>query len=116
MKKKIAAPQIAKRGVPLLLVIGSISGCAVTELTAGGQAVSMINEKQAENCRFIESINTNNKNTLSKDPEADAKAQAKNKVAEIGGDSLRVVSTDMRASPSGVGGVFTLQGEAYSCN
>ncbi len=93
----------------------SVQGCAVTALNPEAQSVRIISGEESKRCRLLDSLSTNNKNTLAESPEDDAKNQAKNRVAALGGNALRIKATDFRMSPSGVGGVFTLNGEAYKC-
>ena len=92
-----------------------VSSCAVTQLDPAAQSVKTVSESAAKSCTFLDSVSENNRNTLSKDPQADARARAYNRVAQLGGNSLLIKSTDTKVSPSGVGSIFTLQGEAYRC-
>jgi hypothetical protein len=105
------ASKFAFIGLALVLV----QGCAVSQLTPAGQGVRVINEEQAKNCRFLDSGSTNSQNTLSENPEQEARVRAMNRVAELGGNALRIVSTNQQMSPSGVGSMFSLTGEAYRC-
>ena len=90
-------------------------GCAVTQVSPTAQDVRVISEQQAKDCRFLDSISTNNMNTLSKNPEQDARNRALNRVAELGGNSLRIISGNTQMSSSGVGSIYSLSGEAYVC-
>jgi hypothetical protein len=92
-----------------------IQGCAVTTLNSEAQNVRVISDQESKDCRLLDSLTTNNQNTLSKNPEEDAKNKAKNRVAGLGGNALKVKETNFQMSPSGMGGVFTLSGEAYKC-
>lgn len=92
-----------------------LHGCAVTQVSPTAQNVRIISEQQAKDCRFLDSVSTNNMNTLSKNPEQDARNRALNRVAKLGGNSLRIVSTNTQIAPSGVGSIFSLNGEAYIC-
>jgi len=92
-----------------------IQGCAATALNSEAQAVRVISDEESKKCRLLDSISTNNQHTLIGNPEEDARNRAKNRVAGLGGNALRIKSTDFRMSPSGVGGIFTLSGEAYRC-
>ena len=106
----------SRRSLLVFLTL-SITGCvAVTELSPGGLNVREISESDAANCRFLQSVSASNTNTLSKDPKADAFARAKNEVALVGGNSLRVLTTKTDIAPSGVGSIFSLSAEAYKCN
>lgn len=98
------------------IILLGLSGCvSVTELTPEAQNVRTISTEQAKSCTFLDSISANNMNTLSKNPEADARARAYNKVAEMGGDRLEITSSDLQVSSSGVGGTYFLTGNAYRC-
>ena len=90
-------------------------GCAVTPVSSKAQGIRVISEAQSKSCKFINSISTNNGNTLSKNPEEEARNRAMNRVAELGGNALRIVTTNQQVAPSGVGSIFALTGEAYSC-
>jgi hypothetical protein len=90
-------------------------GCAVTPLSSEAKNVRVISEQQAKNCRFINTVSANNGNTLSESPEQEARNKAMNRVAELGGNSLRITTTNTQIAPSGVGSIFSLSGEAYSC-
>ena len=108
-------PTVGKIGA--LLVFSFIThSCAVTPLSAAAENVRIVSEQQAENCRFLDGVTGNNTNTLSENPEQEARNRALNRVAELGGNSLRIVSTNQQIAPSGVGSMFTLSGEAYDCN
>lgn len=93
-----------------------IHGCAVAPLNPAAQGVRIISEDEAKGCRFLDAVSANNQNTLSKNPEEDARNRAKNRVAELGGNTLRIKSTNNQIAPSGVGSIFSLSGEAYKCN
>ena len=93
-----------------------LQGCAVAPLKAEAQNVKVISEQQAKNCRFLDAVSANNQNTLSKNPEQEARNKAMNRVAELGGNSLRITTSNNQIAPSGVGSIFSLSGEAYSCN
>jgi len=87
----------------------------VTPVAPEAQNVKVISEQQAKSCRFLDSVSTNNTNTLSEDSEKDARNRAFNRVAELGGNALRIVSKNSQISRSGIGSYFTLNGEAYAC-
>jgi len=99
------------------LLVGAllINGCAVAPLNPAAQSVRIISDDEAKTCQFLDVVSTNNQNTLSKNPEEDARNRAKNRVAELGGNALRIKRTDNRIAPSGIGSIFTLSGEAYKC-
>lgn len=99
----------------LLVSMLAMSGCAVTAVSTSAQNVHVISDGQAKNCRFIDHVSANNTNTLSKDPQQDARNRALNKVADLGGNSLKIVSTNTQMAPSGVGSIFNISGEAYAC-
>jgi hypothetical protein len=104
--------------ITALVVLSFVShGCAVTAVSpaAAAQNIRVISEQQAKDCRFLDSISANNTNTLSKDPQQDARNRAFNRVADLGGNSLRIVSTNTQIAPSGVGSIYNLSGEAYAC-
>ena len=114
MKKTKCAER--RLGMSMVMLVGfSLTACATTELTAAGADVAEISESMASECEFKGSVSANNMNTLASNPEADARARAFNKVAELGGNSLRIMDTEMQVSSSGVGGIFSLTGEAYLC-
>lgn len=98
-----------------VVFVSLASGCAVETLKPGAKDVSIISEQQAKACRLLDSFTTNNQNTLSENPQQDARNRAFNRVAELGGNSLRIVSTNTQLSRSGVGSIFVLNGEAYAC-
>jgi len=101
-----------------LLLVGAllINGCvAVAPLNPAAQNVRIISDDQAKSCQFLDAVSTNNQNTLSKNPEEDARNRAKNRVSELGGNALRIKSTNNQIAPSGVGSIFSLSGEAYKC-
>jgi len=99
----------------LAAALVAVQGCAVTPVSSQAQNVRVISEAQSKNCRFINTISTNNGNTLSENPEEEARNRALNRVAELGGNALRIVTTNQQVAPSGVGSLFALTGEAYSC-
>lgn len=102
--------------IAAIIVFLSVShGCAVTAVSPTAQNVGVISEQQAKDCRFLDSISANNTNTLSENPQQDARNRAFNRVAELGGNSLRIVSTNTQIAPSGVGSIYSLSGEAYAC-
>lgn len=92
-----------------------LQGCAVTQLDTTATNVRVINENESKRCKFIDSVSTNSGNTLSQNPEQEARVRAMNRVAALGGNALRVVSTNQQMSDSGVGSLFMLTGEAYTC-
>ena len=94
----------------------SLGGCAVTEQEPASLNVQLISAEQAKTCKFIDSISSNNSNTLSKNPEQDARNKALNKTAERGGNALKIGTTNTQIAPSGLGSIFTLSGEAYKCD
>ena len=93
-----------------------LQGCAVTAVSPEATNVRVISEAQATDCVFVDNVATSNGNTLIEDPEQDARNKAFNRVAVLGGDSLRIVSTNSQIAPSGVGSIFTLSGEVYRCD
>lgn len=99
----------------LTVAVAIISGCATTEVAPAAANVRTINEQQSTSCEFIDSVSTNNMNTLTKYPEQDAKNRALNRVNELGGNALLVKSTSQSIAPSGVGSIVHLAGEAYRC-
>jgi hypothetical protein len=99
----------------VLALLGGASGCATTELAAGAKNVRMVSQEQAKRCKFIDAVSTNNTNTLSKNPELDARNKALNQVAQRGGNALYIKTTNTQIAPSGVGALFLLSGEAYTC-
>jgi hypothetical protein len=102
--------------ITALVVFAFVShGCAVTPVSPTAQNVNVISEQQAKSCRFLDNVSTNNGNTLSQNPEQEARNRALNRVAELGGNSLRIVSTNTQIAPSGIGSIFSLSGEAYIC-
>ena len=107
MKKLLIGPALA--GACLL------AACATTEVAPEAANVRTISEQQAASCEFIDTITTNNTNTLTKYPEQDAKNRALNKVHELGGNALLVKSTNQSISSSGVGSIVQLTGDAYLC-
>jgi len=92
-----------------------IYGCAVTPLNPAAQSVRIISSNEAKGCQFLNTVSTNNHNTLSKNPKVDARNRAKNQVAALGGNALRIKSTNSQIAPSGLGSIFSLSGEAYKC-
>lgn len=92
-----------------------LGGCAVTEQSPLAQQVRIISADQAKQCKFIDAISANNTNTLSKNPEEDARNRALNRVAERGGNALKISTTNTQVAPSGIGSIFSLSGEAYLC-
>lgn len=102
--------------ITALVVFLSVShGCAITPVNPAAQNVRIISEEQAKGCHFLDSVSANNTNTLSGNPQQDARNRAFNRVAELGGNSLRIVSTNTQIAPSGVGSIYSLSGEAYAC-
>ena len=95
--------------------LSALVGCAVTPISAEAQNVRMISEQEASSCRFIDAVSSNNSNTLSQNPEQEARNRAMNRVAELGGNALRIITTNNQIAPSGLGSIFSLTGEAYSC-
>lgn len=101
--------------VVVLLCLGATGCVSVTELTPAAKTVRTISAEQAKRCKFIDSVNANNGNTLSENPEQEARNKALNRVAELGGNALRIITANNQIAPSGVGSVFSLNGEAYAC-
>jgi hypothetical protein len=99
----------------LAIISSWLTGCAVTQVEPAAQNVRVISEQDAGGCRFVDHVSSNNTNTLSKNPEQDARAKALNKVAASGGNALLIKSTNTQIAPSGVGSIFSLSGEAYVC-
>lgn len=99
----------------LAIAAGLMQGCAVTPASSQARNVKVISEAMTKSCKFINSVSTNSGNTLSKNPEEEARNRALDRVAALGGNALRVVTTNQQASPSGIGSLFTLTGEAYAC-
>ncbi|PCI74800.1 MAG: hypothetical protein COB20_14380 [SAR86 cluster bacterium] len=93
-----------------------LQACAVTGISPEGANVRVISETQASDCVFVDNVATSNSNTLIEDPQQDARNKAFNRVAVLGGNSLRIVSTNSQIAPSGLGSIFTLSGEVYRCN
>lgn len=93
-----------------------ITGCAVTELSPNALNVKMISEQQSKSCEFLQTISTNNKNTLSENPEQEARNLAFNRTAELGGNAFRVITSNTQASSSGVGSLHSITGEVYNCS
>ncbi|MDH1264263.1 MULTISPECIES: DUF4156 domain-containing protein [unclassified Pseudomonas] len=100
-----------------LLLVGALllQGCAGTALSTEGQGVRIISADEAKKCKFVDTVSSNNQHTLVGEPEEDARNQARNRVASLGGNALHIKSTNNQIAPSGVGSIFTLNGEAYSC-
>jgi hypothetical protein len=105
----------ARKITALVVFSFVLHGCAVTSVSPKAQDVRVISEQQAKGCRFLDSVSTHNNNTLCKNPEQDARNRALNRVAELGGNFLRIISTNTQVSPSGVGSTYSLSGEAYLC-
>ncbi len=105
----------ANKAITLTVFFWLMQGCAVTTVSPAAKNVSVINELQSKDCRFLDSVSTNNGNTLSENPEQEARNRAFNRVAELGGNSLRITNTSNQISPSGVGSIYNLSGEAYAC-
>jgi hypothetical protein len=114
-RKKMKNVSTVSKIATLLVSSSLLHGCAVTPVNPTAQNVKVISEQQAKGCRFLDSINANNTNTLSKNPQEDARNRAFNRVAELGGNSLRITSTNNHIAPSGVGSIYNLSGEAYAC-
>lgn len=109
-------PAVGQRWVALWASLSLLLGaCAVTEQTPQAQQVRIISADQAKHCKFIDTISANNTNTLSKNPEEDARNRALNRVAERGGNALKIITTNTQVAPSGLGSIFSLSGEAYLC-
>lgn len=102
-----------KHAVPFFSLL--LTACAVTPLDSGARNVRVISDLQAKGCRFLDKFTSNNTNTLSKNPEQDARNRAFNRVATLGGNSLRIVSSSTHVSRSGVGSIYTMDAEAYEC-
>ena len=102
-----------------IMILGACSlattGCAVTKLDPAAANVTTISAAAAAQCTYIDTISANNMNTLSKDPQADARARAYNQVAKLGGNSLQITDTDTQVSSSGIGSIFTITGSVYRC-
>ncbi|MBD9399367.1 DUF4156 domain-containing protein [Pseudomonas sp. PDM11] len=101
--------------LPLLFGALLLQGCAGTALSTEGQGVRIISADEAKSCKFVDSISTNNQHTLVGEPEEDARNQARNRVASVGGNALLIKATNNQIAPSGVGSIFTVNGEAYKC-
>lgn len=101
--------------LPVLLSALLLQGCAGTALSTEGQGVRIISADEAKKCKFVDSISTNNQHTLVGEPEEDARNQARNRVASLGGNALLIKGTNNQIAPSGVGSIFTVNGEAYTC-
>lgn len=99
----------------LLVGLLLIHGCAVAPLNPAAQSVRVISDDEAKGCQFLDAVSSNNQNTLSKNPEEDARNRAKNRVVELAGNALRIKSTNNQIAPSGIGSIFSLDGEAYKC-
>jgi hypothetical protein len=103
-----------------LLMVGLLTtllaGCANTGVAAAARAVRVISGEEAKACRFIDAVSTFNTHTMVDDPQKDARNRALNRVQQLGGNSLVIRNTNFQLAPSGIGGIFTLMGEAYSCS
>ena len=101
----------------LLLFVGAllIHGCAVAPLNPAAKSILIISDEDAKDCQFLDTVSSNNQNTLSKDPEEDARNRAKNRVAELGGNAMTIKTTNTQIASSGVGSIFSLSGDAYKC-
>jgi hypothetical protein len=98
------------------LLAGVLAGCVETSaLNPAAQGVRVVSQEQAKSCKFLDSVSTNSGNTLNEHPEQEARVRAMNRVAEFGGNALRIVSTNQQMSTSGIGSLFLLNGEAYLC-
>ena len=93
----------------------TLSACATTELAPTAQNVRVISEEQTRGCKFIDTVSTNNMNTLSKNPELDARNRAMNLISQRGGNAIYIKATANQISPSGIGSIFHLTGDAYAC-
>jgi hypothetical protein len=99
-----------------IFALTALASCAsVTQLESAAISVQEISQNQSAKCRFLGTISANNNNTLSKNPEQDARNKAYNTVAQKGGNSIRITSTNVQVAPSGIGSIFNLSGEAYDC-
>ena len=107
--------QLTARALIALLFAFGLAACDITPLNPAAQSVKVISQDRAHSCKFLDAISANNSNTLSKDPQTDARNQAMNKVAQLGGNSLLIKNSVNQIAPSGVGSIFSLSGEAYSC-
>jgi hypothetical protein len=107
--------QFTARALVASIIAFGLAACATTALDPAAQSVKVISQDQAHACKFLDAISANNGNTLSKDPETDARNQAKNKVARLGGNALLIKNSVNQIAPSGVGSIFSLSAEAYAC-
>lgn len=97
------------------IVALGLSACTTSAVDPGAQNVRVINEAESKGCKFLDSVSTNSGNTLNQNPEQEARNRAINRTASLGGNALRIVSTNQQMSDSGIGSLFMLTGEAYSC-
>lgn len=97
------------------VALATVAGCATAELEPTATGVRVISQQEARSCKFVDAISANNQNTLSKNPELDARNRAMNRIAAAGGNALVIKTTSFTPSSSGLGGVFALSGEAYRC-
>jgi hypothetical protein len=107
--------QFTARALVALIIAFGLVACATTPLDPAAQSVKVISQDQAHSCKFLNAVSANNSNTLNKDPETDARNQAMNKVSKLGGNALLIKNNVNQIAPSGVGSIFSLSGEAYSC-
>lgn len=106
-----------KTAIIACVCMSAVVGCvSVTELSPEAKNVKVISSSQAKACKFLDAVTANNMNTLSKDPEADARARAYNRVASLGGNALEITNSKLQVSSSGIGGTFLISGSAYSCD
>ncbi len=104
----------ARKITALVVFSFVLHGCAVTPISPKAQNVSVISEQQSKGCRFLDSVSIQDI-TQSKNPEQDTRNRALNRVAELGGNSLRIISTNTQSNPDGFGSRISLNGEAYLC-
>ena len=95
--------------------MAALTACATTALDPAAANVKPISAAQAKSCEFVGAISAANMNTLAKDPKLDATNRAYNDVASAGGNSLLITDTDLQGSASGIGGTYSITGEAYKC-
>lgn len=95
--------------IVLLLFLFSLVGCA-HELTKSGQQVRVVSDAERNDCTHIGMVTGSNSmgNNVAHDVEG-ATNQAKNKVAELGGNGLKILNIDTTYEFTSV------TGEALKC-
>ncbi len=103
------------KSVFIAIAATMLAACATTELDPAAASVKTVSADQAKSCEFVGAISAANMNTLAKDPKLDATNRAYNDVASFSGNSLLITDTDLQVSTSGIGGTYSITGEAYKC-